>query len=343
MRELVTVQEIKSITPIEDADLIESVHVLGWNIVTSKNLFKVGDKVAYFEVDSFLREGNPYWEPFQPYGQKELIIDGETVKGHVLRTRKIRGVYSQGLIEDLRKFDIDPETVSVGDDLTETLGVVKWEAPIPLGSNIIGDFDTRFAPKTDAIRLQTIIENWAEIQKLTWETSLKIDGASQTLINDNGHVRLFGRNREYDLETAPAYPVIRTNGLLEFIKEHPGFAVQFELAGPGIQSNRLKLSNLQAFVFKVWENRERVNRENWAEVLLANSAPLVTGFNPADFDDPQELIDLVSKALIGGVTKDRKDEGVVFHLKAENKVPSWLDSNAEFKIISNSYLTKFGD
>ena len=54
MRNLVSVQKIKDIQPIEDADRIEVATILGWKLVIKKNEFKVGDKCAYFEVDSFL-------------------------------------------------------------------------------------------------------------------------------------------------------------------------------------------------------------------------------------------------------------------------------------------------
>lgn len=53
MRNLVSVQEIKALSPIEGADRIEVATILGWKLVVKKGEFKVGDKCAYFEVDSF--------------------------------------------------------------------------------------------------------------------------------------------------------------------------------------------------------------------------------------------------------------------------------------------------
>ena len=54
MRKLVSIQIVSSVEPIENADRIELVHVLGWQCVVKKGEFQIGDKCVYFEVDSFL-------------------------------------------------------------------------------------------------------------------------------------------------------------------------------------------------------------------------------------------------------------------------------------------------
>lgn len=50
-RKLATIQYIHHITPIEGADRIECIHVLGWQCVANKGLFRVGDKCVYMEVE----------------------------------------------------------------------------------------------------------------------------------------------------------------------------------------------------------------------------------------------------------------------------------------------------
>ena len=54
-RKLATIQTIKDIRPIPDADAIEVAKVMGWEVVIKKNEYKVGDKVVYFEIDSYLQ------------------------------------------------------------------------------------------------------------------------------------------------------------------------------------------------------------------------------------------------------------------------------------------------
>ena len=53
-RKLASVQYVHDIYPIEGADHVEAIGVLGWKCVAKKGEFKVGDWCVYFEIDSFL-------------------------------------------------------------------------------------------------------------------------------------------------------------------------------------------------------------------------------------------------------------------------------------------------
>lgn len=57
VRKLVSFKTVEKIKPIENADAIELVCFGGWQVVVKKDEFKVGDKVIYFEIDSFLPKG----------------------------------------------------------------------------------------------------------------------------------------------------------------------------------------------------------------------------------------------------------------------------------------------
>ena len=54
MRKLASIQKIWDVVPIENADAIELVKVLGWQCVAKKGEFNKGDLCIYFEIDSFL-------------------------------------------------------------------------------------------------------------------------------------------------------------------------------------------------------------------------------------------------------------------------------------------------
>ena len=47
MRKLASIQKIKSLEPIPEADAIEKATVLGWQLVVKKGEFKTGDLVVY--------------------------------------------------------------------------------------------------------------------------------------------------------------------------------------------------------------------------------------------------------------------------------------------------------
>jgi RNA ligase (TIGR02306 family) len=92
-RKLVTVRQIDNLEPIDGADAIEVATIEGWKVVVKKGEFKVGEQCVYFEIDSFLPEGNPAWQFLVDKQGREF----EGVRGHRLRTIKLRGVLSQGL------------------------------------------------------------------------------------------------------------------------------------------------------------------------------------------------------------------------------------------------------
>ena len=88
MRNLVSIKTIDAITPIENADRIETVTIGGWSVVAQKGIHAEGDKVAYFEIDTLLPEGNPLFSEYIERGTKTGVspYTDEKVKGHVLRT-----------------------------------------------------------------------------------------------------------------------------------------------------------------------------------------------------------------------------------------------------------------
>ena len=93
MRKLATIRCISAIHPIPDADAIEVAQVDNWKVVVKKGEYRVGDLVVYCEVDSWIPHE---LAPFLSKGQEPREYEG--IKGERLRTVKLRGTTSQGLI-----------------------------------------------------------------------------------------------------------------------------------------------------------------------------------------------------------------------------------------------------
>ena len=114
----VEVVEIQSVEPHNNADRLEVVKIRGWHCVSGKGNFKAGDKAVYFPIDSVLPK------------DVELILFPEDSKIKLsnsrIRTIKIRGLISQGLLTRLSTLGL-PESTPIGEDLTERLGVKKYE------------------------------------------------------------------------------------------------------------------------------------------------------------------------------------------------------------------------
>ena len=192
-RKLVTVRTIDALDPIEGKDLIEVATIEGWKVVVKKGEFKVGDPCVYFEIDSFLPDGNPAWQFL--VDKSSRTFEGQ--KGHKLRTIKMGGVTSQGLALPLRALpeiitalgfntevspsiadamqkvhgvdanaealsmiirDIGNNAANIRDtDFSEPLGVKKYEVPLPaeLAGQAEGLFPF-FMQKTDQERCQNL-------------------------------------------------------------------------------------------------------------------------------------------------------------------------------------------
>lgn len=172
-RKLASIRRIADIQPIEGADAIVVATVDGWKVVVKKGEFAVGDLAVYLEIDSWVPTE---LAPFLSKGSEPREYNG--VKGERLRTIRLRGQVSQGLLLPVDFVNDNPfitgwfhedgigtmVMVTEGQDVTECLNIQKWEAPIPaqLQGQAKGTFPTGLIPKTDQERIQNC---FGEIQK----------------------------------------------------------------------------------------------------------------------------------------------------------------------------------
>lgn len=195
-RKLASIQRIEEVRDIEDADAIQAFRVLGWWVVDKKNAHNVGDLVVYLSIDSWVPHN---LAPFLSKGKEPREYNG--VKGERLRTVKLRGQISQGLIIKPSSIPIhvfaieNNETGDVysaadiewneGEDVTLDLKIQKWEAPIPaqLQGKAAGNFPTGLIRKTDQERIQNC---FGDIQKKAKRfTSQKVWNASTQVLEEH--------------------------------------------------------------------------------------------------------------------------------------------------------------
>ena len=128
MRKLATIRTIDELRPIEGADAIECATVGGWKVVAQKGLYKEGDLAVYFEIDSWIPTE---LAPFLSKGKEPREFEG--IKGERLRTIKLRGQLSQGLLMPLAEVIAIAgctSPIQEGDDVSEWLNIQKWEKPM---------------------------------------------------------------------------------------------------------------------------------------------------------------------------------------------------------------------
>lgn len=208
-RTLARVVTIDELLPIEGADRIELAIVGGWQVVVQKGLYVPNDtKAVYFEVDSLLNTELPVFNECANWSSKLLhIVEGKT---HArVKTMKLRKQLSQGYMVPLESTGLK---ANVGDDVTQKLGVVKYEKAEEKDMNNSGGTGVKngttalgfpkFIPKTDQTRVQNITHmyNKAVEQGEEFEESFKLDGSSLTAFVRNGVSGVASRNVGFRVE-----------------------------------------------------------------------------------------------------------------------------------------------
>lgn len=180
-RKLASIRVIKALLPIPGADVIELALVDGWQVVVKKGEFKVGDLAVYFEIDSWIPNSIAPFLTKDGYAPKEF----NGVPGERLKTIKLRKQLSQGLLLPLTSVGVAP-VVEEGQDVTEALGIQKWEAPEEKERNN-GPMASKtrsfpyFIKKTDQERAQNYGRLIEQNLDTEFEVTVKKDGSSLTV------------------------------------------------------------------------------------------------------------------------------------------------------------------
>lgn len=339
VRKIVSKKVINAIKEIEGADRIELAVIGGWQVVVRKGDFKVGDEVYYFEIDAFLPQDVEQFNYLMKSGLKTVVKeDGTTVTGHVLKTLRLRGVYSQGLVISVDEFQkINDEDV---DDYFTDLGVFKYEKPIPtnLTGEVVGYYPEDLTPKTDSNRVQNLGDEFlSSLDPNDWVATEKVDGTSSTFIKQDGKLRICSRNLEFDVanldETNVYLRMAQKYDLLNLMVD--GQIIKGEIYGEGIQRNPLKIKGQRLGIF------ESTNS-------LGESIPLTSELEKLrvkeyDFTLPKTMAEALAQVdgLKSLINQDRQAEGVVWWNKQRTFYKE-TGNRPNFKAINNKYLLKHG-
>lgn len=112
-RALAHVEEIRSVRPIQDADNIELITVLGWQCIAKKGEFKAGDKAVYIEIDSLVPSDDVRFS----------FLESKKFKVKTMKLGRFEGgIVSQGLALPLTLFP-EIQDANIGQDVTKKLRI----------------------------------------------------------------------------------------------------------------------------------------------------------------------------------------------------------------------------
>jgi len=271
MKNLATIQRIHLIQPHpnKEVERLEVAKIKEWPVVIKKGEFKEGDLVVFITIDTIVPSTNPFFSFLER--QKYRIWNC-----------RFKGAPSQGLVcpcDILLKnskeignevFQVEKNIANLkeGDDVTEILGIIKYEKPEPISSEAVGNFPTNLIPMTDEHNLlnygdEVLNELRGDLCYITG----KADGSSCTIIYQDGKVRVCSRKLEQKEGTGFWSIVNKLNLVEKLTKFNRNIAIQAEAVGPTIQGNKMEISEKS---FRVFNIRDLDNGAwlDWGQIVL---------------------------------------------------------------------------
>lgn len=336
-RQLARVVKIDQVIKHPNADSLDLCKIGGWQVVAKLGEFKEGELAIYFEIDSFIPTTIA---PFLVKGSEPSEYNG--VKGERLRTIKLRKELSQGLLLPLSILNNVPSSygfafgIPEGEDLTEVLGIQKWERPLSANMQGMskGNFPS-FLRKTDQDRIQNL--KFDCYQDLICEVTEKLDGSSMTIYFNEGVAGVCSRNVDLKLDQegnafVNMFNTLKESGFIDqCLASDRNFAIQGELLGYNIQGNKygLQEGEYQFYVFSMFD----IDKQSYVEPEKVQEFCKLAELN---------YVPVLDNVTIEGTIEDylkmAEDISALYKVEREGLVFKSLDGLTSFKVISNKWI-----
>lgn len=245
---LATMQRVRNVRHHPNADALDLVQILGWQVVTKRDEFKENDLAVYVVIDTVL----PEHPTFEFLRNKHFRI----------KPIRLRGEESAGIVFPLSilgQFNYDMRgPVMEGVDVTQWIGVKHYEKPVPadLAGQAFGHIPG-FLIVTDEDNLRTYPDALPELWGRPYYITRKDDGCSGTFFLHNGEFGVTSRRIHLkESETNGFWRMARKYDLENVLRKafpDKSIAIQGEVCGPGVQKNKLGLKELELHVFNVFD------------------------------------------------------------------------------------------
>lgn len=181
--------------------------------------------------------------------------------------------------------------------------------------------------------------------------TVKLDGTSASFMlvkNNSGDIEFHACSRNYSLkykEDNTIWQIAEKYEIERRLKEYyiatgEMLAIQGEVVGPGIQANRLNLSEHKLYIFNIIdvETRQKVNHNRaWNMFTNIPYVPILEEGASFPYETLEEMLELAE-----GKYKDHIEEAVAKQ-EREGIVVRSKDQSVSFKVINNKFLLKGGD
>jgi RNA ligase (TIGR02306 family) len=319
MENLATIQIIKELRTHNGADTLDIATVLGWQIVTKRGEFQVGDKCVFITVDTVVPE-TPTFEFMRRvnFRVKPIRLRGEESAGLILPLSVLDHEPASDRLEGYVTADIWAE---VGDDVTSHLGVKKYNKPIPPGldGEMLGAMPGIII-QTDETNLRTWPSALDELYGRPFYITRKDDGTSGTFFIRGDEFGVCGRTIQYvESETNGFWRMARKYSIADSIRKQfsgRSIVLQGEVVGPGVQSNHLDLPEMEFHLFNIFDltSRYYLPYEEIRQFCENTGIPMVPVISEGSAF-PHNLAELIALANEQKYPGGRPAEGIVVRPK----------------------------
>ncbi|MFA6049736.1 MAG: RNA ligase (ATP) [Candidatus Paceibacterota bacterium] len=336
----VKVVKITEILPHPNADTLELIPVWGYTCAVRKDTHKVGDLAVYVEPD--------YEVPLDRSEFSFLSKPGKTRARHRIAVKRLRGMYSQGLLIPA------PEGAQEGDNLMEALGITRYEPPEEM--MVKGAFAEKgpefTTPKydlenhkkyKDLLVLGEAVILTAKIHgtnaRYVWAEDRMWCGSRTQWKMKPGTMANFGKDQEpIEVKANAWWNALEQNPWIEtWCKANPGVVLYGEVYGPQVQRGfhyGLPNNKLGFAVFDIFRDGR------WVPNAEFSSDPIYTSINfvPTVYSGPYDpdVVDALAEVSETFNGAGHVREGLV--IKVVNERWNYNIGRVALKHVSNRYL-----
>lgn len=292
----VTVEKIEEIRKHQNADRLEIIKLvdIGYQMIVPKGQYSIGDLIVYFPLDARI--------PNSILNRMGMVGKLGGKEHDIVKTVKLRGQISQGFVADItviledqesdiwdRSIDKGYNLIPIGSDVTEILGVTKYE---PL-SVLTKSANLKPLPEHVAKYDIENAEHYGEIVKRlmmgTVYISEKVEGSHWACSLDckTNEVHVYQRNYEIvPIEGKGTHTwwkcfidgefERKLHSIKRYLLKRSGhITIRGEIIGPGIQKNYYKLDSHQVLAFEIEVDGKPVNAEPFLTICTIFVIPSV--------------------------------------------------------------------
>lgn len=354
---IISVERVNEVKAHPNANRLDIIQVLGYQVITAKGNFEVGDLVAYFPPDILLPPKQAEALGVAGY-LKHAIFPGDTEKTPCrVGAARLRGIPSHGFCAPTASYNsIIPAGVEIGRDVTALYGAHKYVAPVRVGAGDSASDLLAFHKYTSIENVQRYPTAFADSQPVIITEKIHGTNCRLGLVRDNNGEFIF---------CAGSHKVRRQEGqglYWEFMDENMMNMLSFlsdsydsdeescchdvvvfgEIFGPGIQDMQYGRPGHDFRVFDISVDGLYLDYWNMISVCDTHGLLVVPQLSAGDFSLELVKVHTYGPSTFDGITDKFKDrEGCVIRpvVEAHSDI---LGGRLVLKSVSADYLDRKG-